>query len=135
MLITKVYIVVISATYVFSILLPLGIYFVTGTMEPILPVHLPFVRSDTIFGYMIHCIYNFKMATIAYLGISAADLFFITITMHIWPMVSILRKSVRRLKQVTQEIQHANDFETIHNSTWLRAHIRNILLMHREIYG
>lgn len=75
------------------------------------------------------------MATIAYLGISAADLFFITITMHIWPMVSILKKSVRSLKQATHEMQQANDFETIRNSIWLRAHIRNILLMHAEIYG
>lgn len=116
-------------------MIPLGIYFVTGTMEPILPVHLPFIGSDTILGYMIHCIYNFKMATIAYLGISAADLVFITITMHIWPMVSILKKSVRALKQATQELQLSNGFETIRNSTWLRAHIRNILLMHREIYG
>lgn len=104
-------------------------------MEPILPVHLPLIRSDTLLGYIIHSIYNFKMATIAYLGISAADLFFITITMHIWPMVRILKKSVRGLKEAIQELQLSHGFETIENSTWLRAHIRNILLMHREIYG
>lgn len=99
-------------------------------MEPILPARIPFVRLDTISGYVLYCILHMGWLFVAVSGTTASDILLIVLTLHVWPMITIFNQAVINLNQATGGVQH----EAIKHSTWLHAQIRNIVNMHKEIY-
>lgn len=109
---------------------PLVIFFVAGRVELILPTRIPFVPTDQLWGYAIHNIFIITCIVTAYAGTVANDIFFLTITMHIWPMYKIMDQAIIGLNQATGSMRK----EVIRNSTWLHFRVRNIALMHKRIY-
>lgn len=101
------------------------IYLITGKLEPMLPIQIPFVNFETQSGYVIHSIYMFLLLASGYFGTVASELFLITLTIHIAPMSKIFEKAINDLNERQ---------EAIKNSTWFRVNFRNIILMHKEIY-
>lgn len=125
-LLAKLFAVTFLGTIIILNLSPIPIYAFTGQIIPTQPVKIPFVTTDTIFGYILHVVFHFYGAFNAGLGCGAFDIFMITTTIHIWPMTQILRRTVADLNRVTQS--------KIKNSVWLKLRMKNIILMHRETY-
>lgn len=109
---------------------PLLIYLLTGNLETILPIHIPFIDTETTTGYVIHTTYLIFVMTTAYLGIAASELLTIMLTIHISPMVSIFDQAIKSLNEATTGRRK----DVIKNSTWLRVNFRNIVLMNIKIY-
>lgn len=130
MLVVKLITATFLATASACICIPLAIFLITGRMEPILPSHIPFVPTDTLWGYAIHCGYFIITIIVAYAGTVANEIFLITSTFHIWPMYEIMNQAVVGLNQATGSLRK----EAVKNSAWLYWRVRNIALMHREIY-
>lgn len=130
MIITKILTLVFLSTSMCSICIPLAIFFKTGKMEPILPAHIPFIPIDTYVGHAIHCAYFSAVIISGYCGTLSNEVFLITLTMHLWAMIKILDQCVVGLNEATSSMRK----ETVKNSKWLHFRIRNIALMHREIY-
>lgn len=130
MIITKIITLIFLSTTIFCVCAPLAIFFITDNMEPILPAHIPFVPVDTLSGYAIHCAFFFVVAITAYCGTLSNEVFLITVTLHLLPMTTILDKCVNGLNEATDSLRK----EAVKNSTWLHVRVRNIALMHREIY-
>lgn len=130
LLIVKFLTAVVCTTAVACIFIPLSIFLITGRMEPILPPHIPFVPTDQLWGYTIHCIYFIGVIVTAYAGTIANELYLLTATMHIWQMYKILDQSINGLNQATGSLR----IEAVKNSSWLHWRVRNIVLMHKMIY-
>lgn len=129
-LITKFVFIVFGASFSMVIISPIPIYFITGNLEPILPVHIPLVDTKNISGYMIHSCYMFFLLTSAYCGTVSAELFLTSLTLHISPMVSIFDQAIKVLNEATTGSRK----EAIKNSTWLHKSVRNIIFMHKHMY-
>lgn len=130
LLITKFILVVLLATGLIAIINPVPIYLITGNLEPMLPVQMPFVRLDTKSGYMIHSICIFLLLVSGIFGTFASELFLITLTIQIAPMAKIFDNAINSLNEVIG----GNRQESIKTSTWLHENIRNLALIHKEIY-
>lgn len=109
---------------------PACVYGFTGLVIPILPVKFLFVPMDTVFGYIFHVIFHFFGLYNAVLGVMGFDIFMITTTIHIWPMTRILERTITNFNTATRSI---ND-DSVKDSVWLKLQMRNIVLMHKEIY-
>lgn len=130
LLITKFIVIVFLLTITVAILIPIPIYLITGSLEPMLPIEIPFLNLETRSGYVMHSTYMFFLIVSAYFGTAASELFLILLTMQLAPMSKILEKAINGLNEVTGGKRQ----EAIKNSTWLRENVRNIALMHNEIY-
>lgn len=131
MLIAKILTTVFSITAAAVICTPLAIFFITGRMEPILPFYyIPYIPTDQLWGYAFYCIYISTGIIICYCGTLATDALLLTSTMHIWPMANIVEQAVNGLNQATGSFRE----QAVRNSTWLHRRVRNIVLMHKEIY-
>lgn len=130
MLITKIYAVAFVTTLLICISLPLTIFVITGKMEPILPTKYPFIPTDVFWGYATHSIICIIVAFTVYCGIIGSESLILTSTMHIWAMLEILKNTVTGLNLACRGLQN----EAVKNSTWLHRRVRNIVLMHRDIY-
>lgn len=130
LLFSKIFSIIVFSTAVVCTCVPLAIALIMGRMEPIFPVHIMFVPTNTLWGYAIHCVFFISVIVTAYCGTVANDVFLLTSTMHIWPMHKIMDHAVIGLNQATGSTREA----AIINSTWLHRRVRNIVLMHKEIY-
>lgn len=130
MIITKISRLVFVSTIIFSMCVPLAIFLITGRMEPILPAHIPYVPLDTFSGYAIHCAYFSSVIITGYCGTLSNEVFLITVTLHLFPMIKILDQCIFGMNEATGSLQK----EAFKTSTWLHARVRNIALMHNEIY-
>lgn len=126
----KVFGLCILGTGCILILGPIPIYAFTGDIMPILPVKIPFISTDTIFGYIIHVIYHLFGLNNALFGLLAVDVFNITAMAHIWPMTTILERSITHVNGSARCLNR----EEFTNSLWLRLRLRNIGLLHREMF-
>lgn len=120
-----IFILIVVTCLTFAVV-PILTYLFTGRIEPILPLVIPFIRNDTIVGYMVQTIYQLILLFVGICLMAAPDVFLVTMTMQYWPMTQILDRSVRDLNKTNKE--------TNRNSTWLRMSFRNIVLMHKQIY-
>lgn len=131
LLITKLILVVFFLTASLAIINPVPIHLITGNLEPILPIQIPFVRSDTKSGYMIHSICIFVLIASGYFGTLASELFLITLTIQFAPMSRIFDRAINSLNETIGGKRQ----ESIQNSTWLHENVRNLALMHKEIFS
>lgn len=130
MIVAKITTLVFLSTSIFCICAPVVIFFVTGSMEPVLPAHIPFVPFDTFSGYAIHsAIFSIVVMT-GYCGTLSNEAFLITVTLHLLPLTKILDQCVIGLNEATGGIRK----DAVKNSTWLHVRMRNIALLHKEIY-
>lgn len=120
----------ISATTLVLATFPIPVYVFTGQIVPIMPVKIPFVTTDTLFGYTLHLVFHLFAAYNGGLGLIGTDTYMITMTIHIWPLIRILERSVLNLNLATKSIEG----DKVKDSVWLKLQMRNIILMHREIY-
>lgn len=130
LLLTRLYFCVYFVTSVVLICSPIIIYLATNQVMPIMPVRLPFVQNDTVIGFICNAMFNIIMIFLAVCGNLGSEVFILTLWMHEWPMIRILKRAVTTLNQATRGIDH----EAIRNSSWLKLHVRNIVLMHKDIY-
>lgn len=130
LLVTKVVFIFFGGAFAFLIMSPLPIYLLTGKLEPIFPVHIPFVDTETTLGYAIHFFYVLLVMSSAYFGLAASEMLTIILTVHIAPLVSIFSEAIKALNEATSGPRQ----DAIRNSTWLRKSFRNIVLMHITIY-
>lgn len=130
MFFTKLFTLVLIVTILACTSFPLAIFLTTGKKELIFPTHIPFVPTDKLWGYAIYCVYFIIALTTAYAGTVANEVLLITSTIHIWAMYKIMDQAVIGLNRATGSLHS----ESVKNSTWLHFRIRNIVLMHRNIY-
>lgn len=131
LVITKFVLIMFGCAFGFIIISPLPIYLLTGKLELILPLHIPFVDTETTSGYAAHTTYLFVVLSSAYFGLAGSEMLTMVVTIHISPIVSIFDQSVRALNEATTGRRQ----EAIKNSTWLRENFRNIVLMQIKIYS
>lgn len=130
LLLTKFIVIVFAISFSVAIISPIPIYLITGNVEPMLPIHIPFVNLETRSGYVLQSTYVFFLIVSAYCGTTASELLLIMLTIQLAPMANIFDKAINGLNEATGGKRQ----EAIKNSTWLRESVRKICLMHKEIY-
>lgn len=130
LLLTKLYFCVYFVSSIALICSPILVYFVTRQVMPIMPVRLPFVQNDLVIGFIFNAIFNIIMIFLAVCGNFGSEVFILTLWMHEWPMIRILKRAATTLNKATR----GKTRESIRNSIWLKLHVRNIAMMHTEIY-
>lgn len=129
-LLAKLFAFSFSFTTIMLMLSPIPVYVVTGEIIPTSAVKIPFISSEPVIGYILHWVFHFFGAFNGLLGLVAIDVFMVTTTMHIWPMTQILQRAVMDLNGATKDIKR----DSVKNSVWLKLRMRNITLMHREMF-
>lgn len=109
---------------------PFIVYATTKNIETFFPIRIPLLGVDTFIGYALHTLYGIIILASACCGTLGPDLFVITMTVQYWPMTRFLDHAVDILNLETGGRRH----EAIRESVWIKQHIRNICLMHREIH-
>lgn len=102
---------------------PILTYVITDRLETIHALCIPFIRHDTIMGYSVQTIFQLTFMLIGLCVTTGTDVFLVTMTMQYWPLTRIFDRSVRNLSLATPD-----------QTLWLRMNVRNIVLMHEQIY-
>lgn len=131
LLVAKIFSLTIGSTVAVLCVLPIGVYFVTGRSVPITPIRIPFVQNDTATGLNINNLFNLLLISMGSMATLGQEIFAMTLAIHIWPMVRILKRAVT----AQNEAINGPNREAIRNSTWLRLRFRNIILMHSELFS
>lgn len=108
------------------ILWPVAGYYLTGVLEPIFPTYSPFFDENTTFGYAFYYLYDLSACVLALSGTCGSDFTLFILVIHMWPMAEIFGNM---FKQLNEGLMVENN----RNSSEMRDHFRNILMVHRDM--
>lgn len=105
---------------------PFAGYYLTGYLEPILPTFIPFVDETSTLGYVILFIFEGLICVLGMSGTCGADFMLFILIVHMWPMCQIFDNMFKELNQGLLVEEHRN-------SSQIRGHFRNILMVHQDM--
>lgn len=106
------------------LIFPMYSLLMDGKFEPILPVNIPFVNGMELQGYLVTSAMNLFCIGIACLGTAAADLLFLSVVLHLKPISDVFQNRINELNRSLRR-------EDIQLS---KVQLRNVILMHQELY-
>lgn len=121
------YILMIWSTAILMLFFPIVYYWLTGDVELIVPIFVPWIDETTILGFiqlqMVH-IFWWACGT---LGLVGSDLSCIMFALYTWPLTNLFNDHLDKLnKSLIQNPKWANTRE-------MRLYVRNLALLHQEL--
>lgn len=104
---------------------PIYMYLFKNEIEPLIPVYLPLINSNTINGYLILFAYHILVMISAFFGSSAVDFLFTGIIVNAPILAALINDDVDDLNEILSK-------KTTINANMARQRLQNILLMHQE---
>lgn len=124
--VTVVFTLVISFTGLAFMSTPMLTYWLTGVVEPVIPLYLPYVDETTTVGFCQLFVMHVLILVIGVIGMICADLtFFLTIS-HICPMTDVLVSKLNELEERLKDADRNYGLVT-------RNYLFNIVRMHQQI--
>lgn len=105
---------------------PFAGYYLTGVLEPMLPTFFPFIDENSTSGYIFHFVFEFIICILGISGTCGADFMLFILIVHMWPLGQIFENMFKELNEGLM-------VEKNRNSTKMRDHFRNILMVHRDM--
>lgn len=104
---------------------PIYSYFIENELIPMFPLYFPLIDETTTSGFVILTIIHLLIQISAMSGTAAVDFMFTALFINILLLSFIFSDNIRELNDILNEKKV--------NSKLVRAKLRNILFMHREI--
>lgn len=127
LILVNVFLVMTVCTMLLFAIYPLGLYLVTGTKVPIIPMYMPYLDEDTIEGYMGMSFFHLSWLTQTGLGLAAADLLITSMILFILPMVELFRARFKELTGILNLGKKAQESDFVYQC------LRNLVKMHQDI--
>lgn len=105
---------------------PIYSYYFKNELVPIYPFYFPLFDENTISGYLALLAFHLTILVIAISGTGAVDFMFTAMFVNYLLLSYIFSDNVRELNEILNEKKL--------NSLLIRAKLKNILLMHRDIH-
>lgn len=106
---------------------PVVLYFLTGVVEPILPMTLPYLNANTFKGFIGITGFHILWSAQTGLGLAAADVLIATLVVYTLPMVALFRRRFEELSDILNMGKKAQESEMVYQS------LRNLVKMHQDM--
>lgn len=106
---------------------PILAFVTKGEFELLLYVFIPGSDSKQPIGYMINLAYQVMVVFFGLVGTIASDLYCFTVVIHIRPIQQIFKNSIIELNETLTKSPFSE-------MALVKLKLRNILLMHKDIY-
>lgn len=118
--------VVYCCVGLFYLINPFYSYYVRDELVPMLPLYWPIYDETTTIGFTMLAINQLFITGLTLIGIGSVDLLFIAVFVNVPVLSTIFGDNIRDLNKILRE-EKVDDLQA-------KAKLRNILLMHREIW-
>lgn len=118
--------VVYCCVGLFYLINPFYSYYVRNELVPMLPLYWPIYDETTTIGFSMLFTNQLIITSLTVIGIGSVDLLFIAMFVNVPVLSTIFRDNIKDLNNILRE-EKVNELQA-------KAKLRNILLMHREIW-
>lgn len=126
-MVVNIYCLWLISTCVLILLWPVVWYLVSGELEPILPIMLPFVDANTTEGYIKGLVAQFLYALITLNGLLASDLTFGMLSLYSWPLVDLFCDHIEQMNIVLRTSRRLGKTKE------MTDYVGNMLSIHKDI--
>lgn len=116
----------VSGSIVIVGLWPFGAYLVTGHMDYILPVYLPFFDAAHVSGMVVNYVHHSLLLLLASSGTCGADFMIVILVLHLWPMCLIWEHMFAQLNKALLQ-------PAVRSSVAVKVQLRNCIHIHKEM--
>lgn len=99
-------------------------YFIKGELNPLVPLFIPGIDSNTYHGYIIHYVFHTIVILLGFVGSTCSDFFFAMLIINVPVMSNILKDNFDEL--------NASMAQKKLNASIVHGKFINILLIYRE---
>lgn len=125
--VVNVYLLMLALTFVTILLYPLVLYMMTGEMETMLPIMLPFVDESTYKGYFTCMCIQCGWVLLAGFGMMASDLTYSMMALYCLPLIDVYCDLVEGMNVALRANRKFGE------TAEMRKYFGNMLLLHKDI--
>lgn len=111
-------------------MIPLVSIIFTGEWAFIVYTFIPGIDEQTMVGRIVNTSYHILVCIMTYIGNSGCDLLLMILVLNLWPISRVFQCAVEDLNRTLESVTISDRVK----KAMAKKQLRNILLMHKDIY-